>query len=56
MTAIGGRRKRAIITYAATASIAYLVKNFTSAQPRPAVPEPPPDAASTSASMPLFTP
>src|SRR5207248_2164152 len=29
-TANGGMRKRAIITYAATASIPYLVKNFTS--------------------------
>ena len=49
ITAIGGRRKRASITYAATASIAYLVKNFTSARTRPGTSD---DAAQT----PFFKP
>ena len=39
ITPIGCRRKRASITYATKASIAYLVKNFTSGQMRVFVPE-----------------
>jgi hypothetical protein len=56
-TATGGNRKRAIITYAATASIAYLVKNFTSpiAVPRRLV-APPPETAPTTASTPPLMP
>ena len=56
-TATGGSRKRAIITYAAAASIAYLVKNFTSpmaARPRPARTSPP--TVPTSASIPALMP
>jgi hypothetical protein len=54
-TASGGSRKRAIITYAATASIAYLVKNFTSPI-AVFIRVPPPVAPASNASIPPLIP
>src|SRR5579864_961974 len=53
-TAIGGMRKRAIITYAARASIAYLVKNFTNCRTRCPRPPPAPANASTPPLIPRY--